>query len=80
MKYLGVPKVAEELGIDSGKVLAWIHSGELIAVDVAERRGGRARWRISQVELDAFLQRRQSRPPVPAARPRRKLPAVEEFV
>jgi hypothetical protein len=40
--------------------LAWISNGELVAVNVAERTGGRPRWRIRRSDLEDFLHRRQN--------------------
>lgn len=37
--YLSPPEVADRLGINAGKVLAWIRSGELRATNVAARAG-----------------------------------------
>jgi len=55
------PQVARERSIRVGKVLAWIHSGELCAVNHAERRGGIPRWRISAGALAAFDAARTNR-------------------
>lgn len=73
------PEIAQELGIDVGKVLRWIRDGQLKAVNVAASLKGRPRWRISTAELDAFLRAREA--PAPAARRRRKQQAtgVTEF-
>lgn len=65
-------EVAALFGISPDKVLAWIHSGELQAVNVATRPGGRPRWRIDQADLMAFEQRRAATPPAPICRVRRK--------
>ena len=65
------PQVAELLGIDHGKVIAWIATGELVAVDISQSVGGRPRWRISHSALTRFLEGRQSRPPVKASRRRK---------
>jgi hypothetical protein len=77
--WLTPPKIAKQFGIDPAKVVGWIRRGELVAVNVADRTGGRPRWRIASDDLDAFLLRRRSQPP--ALRPaRRKHPAdVIEF-
>ncbi|MHB1426943.1 MAG: helix-turn-helix domain-containing protein [Gemmataceae bacterium] len=61
--------VARRLGVSVDKVRAWIASGELRAIDVALRRGGRPRWRITAEDLDAFLVSR-SVAPVPVVRRR----------
>lgn len=72
------PQIAEELAIDVSKVLSWIHTGQLVAVNVAEKVAGRARWRIAQTEFEAFLNRRQRRPQVVVKR-RKKQAGVIEF-
>lgn len=50
-----VDEVAKRLAVHPDTVRNWIKSGELIAIDL----GGRAGYRISQSELEAFLRRRQ---------------------
>ena len=69
--WLTSAQVAEQLGIDAGKVLDWIHSGQLPATNVATNTGGRPRWRIAAASLHEFLLRRQS-PAAPAPRLRRR--------
>lgn len=74
------PQLAKRLGIDPGKVLAWIYSGQLRAVNVATNLGGRPRWRIAMGDFEAFLLQRQS--PAVAPKPRnrrRKKDGVTEF-
>ncbi len=44
--YTTVKQIARELGIDAGKVLSWIHRGELKAINIATNSRGRPRWRI----------------------------------
>jgi hypothetical protein len=63
-------QVGETLQVDPAKVLGWIHAGELVAIDVSQRAGGRPRYRIDPADLAAFEQRRR----VPAQRlgPRRR--------
>lgn len=69
--YLTASAVADLLAIRQSKVLRWIKTGELHAADVSERPGtGRARWRISRADLDAFLASRQ--PTQPIKTPRRR--------
>jgi excisionase family DNA binding protein len=60
--------VAERLGIRQHGVLALIHGGELRAVDVSPKPGGRPHWRILPEDLDGFLTRRTHQ----AAPPRRR--------
>jgi excisionase family DNA binding protein len=73
------PEVARHLRVNADKVLAWIRSGELRAVNVATGLAGRPRWRVSLADLKAFIARRSARP-APAPR-RRKRPAevIEYF-
>jgi Helix-turn-helix domain len=66
------PAVAKKFGIDPEKVATWIRNGELRAINVATRIGGRPRWRILPEDLEAFLLSRQS-PAAPTRRaPRRR--------
>ena len=55
------PQRAKQLGIDPEKVIGWIESGQLVAVNVSN--GTRPRWRISDSAFEAFLVARQNRPP-----------------
>jgi len=70
--YLTPPQVAARLGVDPSKVLGWIRSGELRAANIATRRGGRARWVISELDLAAFLAARAAVPRLPQQRQRRR--------
>ena len=71
-KFLTPPQVAEYLGVSHIKILRFIISGELPAIDLASNRGGRPRWHVSREDLDDFLKRRASTPPLPPIRKRRK--------
>lgn len=75
------PQLAREWGIDSDKVLAWIRSGELRAVNAATRPGGVPRYLIDRDDVRAFEAARAVTAPAPS-RPRRKRAsgAVVEFV
>ena len=54
--YLTVADVAAKLGLSKPDlVLAWIHRGELSAVNVALNHGGKPRWRIDADALEQFL-------------------------
>lgn len=66
--YLTPPQYAAELGTNVGKVLSWIARGELRATNLADRLGGRPRWRISPEARDEFERRRERRPEPPAPR------------
>jgi hypothetical protein len=72
-------QVAELYAVDVGKVLGWIHSGQLRAISVAARVGGRPRWRIDESDLLAFEQRREAVPTSPAPKPKRR-PKLEKVV
>ena len=64
-----VREVAERLQVDEHRVLAWIRSGRLRAMDVSAGTGKKARWRISPealAELEAVLS------VSPAAKPSRR--------
>ena len=66
------PQAARLLGVKSDKILAWIHSGELVAANLATNHNGeRPRWRISEDDLGRFLLRRRHTA-VPAPEPRRR--------
>jgi excisionase family DNA binding protein len=52
------PEIAKHLRVSSDKDLAWIRSGELRAVNVATRLGGRPRYKVQVSELEAFEARR----------------------
>ena len=52
------PQLARLWGISPDKVLNWIRSGELRAINVAERRGGRPRYLIDRADIQAFETRR----------------------
>ncbi len=78
--FYSVSQVATKLGLQRHAVLALIRAGELRAVDVSLRPGGRPRWRIAQDDLDGFLVRRMLRKPEQRRRRRRKgAPLVKEY-
>jgi len=79
-EFLTPPKIAEILGVKPSKVIAWIRVGELAAIDVSAKRGGRARWRITQSAFDAFQAARSNRSALTKPRRRRRAQAaVIEF-
>jgi excisionase family DNA binding protein len=73
-------QVAERLIVDRDKVLSWIRSGELPAINVARRAGGRARYRVDAADLAEFLQRRRVRPTANVARARRKRMSIGDVI
>ena len=60
LRYLSPPKYAKQLGVNSEKVLGWIRRGVLRAINVADRVGGRPRWRISAEAIADFERRRSA--------------------
>jgi len=67
-----IGRVGEILAIDQRAVKALIRSGELRASDVAPAGSRYHKWRVSQDDLDLFLERRVHAPPAPATRRRRR--------
>ena len=61
------PQVAKLWRVRVAKVLCWIRTGELRAFNVAERMGGRPKYRIALEDLEAFKNRRSVQPKPPAA-------------
>jgi len=53
------PQIAKQLHVNTDKVYTWIRSGELVAFNVATRPDSRrARYRVSEESLQAFLRAR----------------------
>jgi excisionase family DNA binding protein len=72
-KWLTPPAVARQLGVTNSKVLTWIRSGHLRAVNLSDR--GRPRWKISPEDLAAFLESKSNRATAePPKRTRRTIP------
>ena len=79
MRYLSPPAIARRYGVSPDKVLAWIRAGELEAVNIATRQGGRPRYVVSPEALAAFEARRSAAtPPTTTRTPRRR--RVEEVI
>lgn len=74
-------ELAENWGITQDKVLSWIHSGELEAVDVSQRDSNRPRYRIDADAIAKFKAARISTPPPakPARRRRTVDPNIIEY-
>lgn len=79
--YLTPPAVAKRLGVKPGRIIGWIRSGQLRAVDLSERPGaGRPRFKIDPADLVIFLNQRAVTPiPKPSRRRRRADPGVIQF-
>lgn len=65
------PTVARRLGIKAERVIGFIRSGELVAVNLASKGRTRPRYRIAPEDLQAFLLRRSVRPAPPTRRRQR---------
>lgn len=65
------PAYARLRGIDPDKVRAWIASGELRALNVATRRGGKPRFVIPREAVEAFEAARST---TPTPKPKRQRP------
>lgn len=79
MKTYGIKDICERFAVGDHTVLAWIRRGELKAINVSRKLGGRPKWRITAQSLEAFETLRTPTPPPPRGR-RRKRPAdVVEF-
>jgi excisionase family DNA binding protein len=73
------PQLARRLGVSPDKILAWIRSGELRALNAATNRGGRPRWLIDEADVMTFETLR-SAPSRPSTRRRRRsMDQVIEF-
>lgn len=77
--YVTPPQYARSRGVKPAKVLAWIASGELVGVNMADSPSGRPRWRISPEAIENFERRRSSQP-TPKPTRKRRLPAVPKYV
>lgn len=64
------PQIARQRQLRVGKVLTWIRTGQLLAVNCAEQPGGRPRWRVSAEALAAFDAARSNRAHMPHSKPR----------
>ncbi len=71
------PQIAKRFGIDVNKILGWIRSGELRAINGARKANGtKPRFLVDVADLEAFERSRQvSPPPAPAPRARRSKPS-----
>lgn len=79
--YLTPGEIARSCGVNESKILDFIKSGELRAVNFATNRNGKLpRWRISPADLEAFDAARAAVPrPVPTRRKQHARGHVVEF-
>ena len=73
------PELAKRYGVSPDKVLGWIRNGELRAINVATKPGGRPRWRISESDIELFEVRRAAVTTKTTRRRRRPAAGVIEF-
>ena len=78
-RYLTPPQYAARLGVHPDKVVAFIRSGQLAAVDLATPGSTRPRYRISPQAIEEF-ERRRSAAPLPKPIRRRRPVAIESFI
>jgi hypothetical protein len=68
-------EIGKPYGWSAERVRRWCESGELRAINTAEKLSGqRARWRITMADWEEFLQRRAN---APKPTPRRRRQAVD---
>jgi excisionase family DNA binding protein len=82
-RYYTVQEAAQVLSCDDETILAWIHSGQLVAIDISKRPGSkRPTWRIPETSMASLIiSRRRIQPTAPAQqKPRRRLPKPKQFV
>ena len=78
-RYWTPPRLAKLWGVKTQKVLGFIRSGQLVAINLGEGKL-RPRWKIAPSAIEQFEAARTSRPAVkPAARRRRADPSVIQF-
>lgn len=68
-------EIAQDLRVNRGKILAWVRSGRLRAMNLSMSR--RPRYRVMSRDYADFLNRLAVVPATPRP-PRKKLPQVEE--
>lgn len=75
--WLSPAQLGAELGVSSERVYHWIGSGQLQAVNFANDRTGKARYRIERRAIEEFKQRRATEGPPPPLRRRRAKPSSD---
>jgi hypothetical protein len=74
------PQVAQKWGVSPEKILVWIRSGELRAINGATKAGGRPRYLIDPADLEMFETRRSVvAKALPPRRDRKKTADVIEY-
>jgi hypothetical protein len=70
---------ARRLGVNVHKIISFIRSGELQALNLATDRAGRPRWKLTAEAIANFERRRAALPQPKLSRRRRKKDNVIEF-
>ena len=78
--YLTPPQIAEQLGVAHEKILNFIRTGELRAIDLSSCRGSRPRWHISREDLESFLARRAATPSPAPKRKKKKAKGYDSVI
>ena len=73
------PEIARRWGIKPDKIIGWIRSGELAAMNAATKPGGRPRYLIDVRDVEAFELKRSVTPAKKTARPRWKQVGTTEY-
>ncbi len=71
-RYLTPPQYADVLVVADEKIIEFINSGELRAVNVATKGSKRPRWRITPEAIAEFEASRSNAPPPPKPKQRRQ--------
>jgi hypothetical protein len=74
------PQLGRLWGLDPNKIIRWILSGELRAINAAARASGRPRYLIDRADIAAFEHQRAVGAPQRAPRRKRKTAGVVEFI
>lgn len=72
-------EIAERFNVKVDVVLAWIHSGELRASNIAAKQAQRPRWVILESAVDDFIEAREHRPMPKQRRRKRTRPDVPQY-
>jgi excisionase family DNA binding protein len=72
------PEIAKLLKIKPETIRAFIHRGDLKAVDLRSPGSSRPQWRIMPEHLAEFLERKTAREKIQPTRRRRRKPAKPE--
>lgn len=63
-----VPVLARQEGIGPKKIIEWIRTGELRAINLARKPDGRPRYAIDDADWEAFERSREVKPDAPPVR------------